>query len=64
LTREDASPGFAERTCYDQEMAMAAFMGIAATVRQHAAYVVFLQQSNLNAFCLNGLPRDTNIGDV
>jgi hypothetical protein len=45
-------------------MAMAAFMGVRATVRQHAAHIVFLEQSDLNAFCLNGLRRDTNIDSM
>jgi hypothetical protein len=64
LTRQDASPGFAERTCHDQQMAVAAFMGVKAAVRQHAAYIVFLEQSDLNAFCLNGLRRDADIDNM
>jgi hypothetical protein len=45
-------------------MAMAAFMGVTATVRQHEAYIVFLEQSDLNAFCLDGRRRDTDISNM
>jgi hypothetical protein len=45
-------------------MAMAAFMSITATVRQHATYIVFLEQSDSNAFFLNGLGRDPDINGM
>jgi hypothetical protein len=43
-------------------MAMTPFMSVKATGRKHAAYILWLEQRDLNAFCLNGLPGNSNVG--
>jgi hypothetical protein len=43
-------------------MTMTPFMSVKAAVRKHAAYIALLKQRDLNAFCLNGLHGNSDVG--